>query len=61
MEQVLANKLYSFILRNNPDLMIRENDAGIKEIIRTKLENVIPVLENQPCVKLPCQSSSNAY
>lgn len=46
MEQVLANKLYSFILRNNPDLMIRENESGLREIIRTKVENVIPVLEN---------------
>lgn len=46
MEQLLANKLYEFILRNNPDLLIRESDIGINDIIRTKIKNATPLLES---------------
>ena len=46
MEQLLAKKLYEFILRNNPDLIIRENEKGIHQMINDKIKNVVPVLEN---------------
>jgi hypothetical protein len=46
MEQLLAKRLYEFILLNNPDLLIRENEKGINQIISDKIKNVVPVLEN---------------
>lgn len=46
MEQLLARKLYEYLCRNHPDLIIREGEKSINELICSKIQQVIPVLDN---------------
>ena len=46
MEQLLARKLYDYLCRNSPDMILQLDEKGVNEFIRTKIENVLPLLEN---------------
>lgn len=47
MIQVLSDKLYKYIVRNNPDLIISTSrDGGIGVFIRAKVQKAIPLWEN---------------
>lgn len=45
MEQLLAKKLHEFIGRNNPELLL-QSDQDIRELIHSKIQHVMPLLEN---------------
>ncbi|TAM97119.1 MAG: DUF1896 family protein [Chitinophagaceae bacterium] len=46
MEHLLARKLYDYLCRNSPDIILRLDDKGMNEFIRSKIENALPLLEN---------------
>lgn len=46
MVHLLAQKLYEYICRNHPDVILRLEDRGINELIRSKIESVVPLLDN---------------
>lgn len=47
MQAILIEKLRSYIIHNNPDLMLRlQEDFSLTRYLEEKIQNVLPLLEN---------------